>query len=111
MKNNAERMTSARKSGSDPKRLVILISGRGSNMAAILDAVRAGEIRAEVAGVISNRPKAAGLARAAEHGVPTRVIDHTLFAERPAFEAELSAAIDALAPDLVVLAGFMRVLG
>jgi phosphoribosylglycinamide formyltransferase-1 len=93
------------------KRLVILISGRGSNMAAILDAVIGGEIGARVAGVISNRPNAAGLARAAERGVPTKVIDHTLFAEREAFEAELSAAIDALAPDLVVLAGFMRVLG
>ena len=93
------------------KRLAILISGRGSNMAAILAAVRAGEIPAKVVGVISNRPAAPGLATAGEHGVATTVIDHAAFAERAAFETGLGAAIDALAPDLVVLAGFMRVLG
>ena len=93
------------------KRLVILISGRGSNMAAILEAVRAGEIAAQVAGVISNRPGAAGLSLAAARGVPTLVVDHGGFAERGAFERELAAAIDALHPDLIVLAGFMRVLG
>ena len=93
------------------KRLAILISGRGSNMAAILAAVRAGEIAAKVVGVISNRPAAPGLAIAGEHGAPTTVVDHAAFAERAAFEAELGAAIDGLAPDLVVLAGFMRVLG
>jgi phosphoribosylglycinamide formyltransferase 1 len=93
------------------KRLVILISGRGSNMAAILDAVRAGAIPAKVAAVISNRPAAGGLALAAERGVATKTIDHTLSADRAAFERELSGAIDALSPDLVVLAGFMRVLG
>jgi phosphoribosylglycinamide formyltransferase-1 len=92
------------------KRLAILISGRGSNMAAILAAVRAGELRAKVAGVISNRPGAAGLAVASEHGVPTTVVDHAAFADRLAFERELAAEIDRLEPDLVVLAGFMRVL-
>jgi phosphoribosylglycinamide formyltransferase-1 len=93
------------------KRVVILISGRGSNMAAILDAVRAGEIAASVVGVISNRPAAPGLALAGERGVPTIVVDHTAFANRAAFEQELAGAIDALSPDLIVLAGFMRVLG
>jgi phosphoribosylglycinamide formyltransferase-1 len=93
------------------KHLAILISGRGSNMAAILAAVSAGEIPAKIVGVISNRPAAPGLAIAGERGVSTTVIDHAAFAERSAFEAELGAAIDALAPDLVVLAGFMRVLG
>jgi phosphoribosylglycinamide formyltransferase-1 len=93
------------------KRIAILISGRGSNMAAILGAVRDGRIAAKVAGVISNRPAAAGLAIAAEHSVRTIVIDHARFAERSAFERELERAIDELAPDLVVLAGFMRVLG
>ena len=93
------------------KRLAILISGRGSNMAAILDAVRAGEIAANVVGVISNRPAAPGLALAGERGVPTIVVDHTAFADRAAFEHELSGAIDTLSPDLIVLAGFMRVLG
>ena len=93
------------------KRLVIVISGRGSNMAAILDAARAGTIAGRVVGVISNRPDAAGLAVAARHGVPTAIVDHLAFPERKAFDQALSAAIDAFAPDLVVLAGFMRVLG
>ncbi|HTS22036.1 MAG TPA: phosphoribosylglycinamide formyltransferase [Casimicrobiaceae bacterium] len=93
------------------KRVVILISGRGSNMAAILAAARAGRIPAKIAAVISNRPSAPGLAIAGEHGVATTVVDHTAFADRPGFERELAAAIDAHAPDLVVLAGFMRVLG
>ncbi len=93
------------------KRLAILISGRGSNMAAILDAVRGGEIAARIVGVISNRPAAPGLALAGERGVPTVVVDHTAFADRAAFERELSGAIDTLSPDLIVLAGFMRVLG
>jgi phosphoribosylglycinamide formyltransferase 1 len=93
------------------RRLVILISGRGSNMAAIVEAVKAGAIPAKVVGVISNRPGAAGLALAAGRGVPTFVVDHAGFTDRSAFEERLSKAIDDLAPDLVVLAGFMRVLG
>ncbi|MFI4952672.1 MAG: phosphoribosylglycinamide formyltransferase [Burkholderiales bacterium] len=92
------------------KRLVILISGRGSNMAALIDAVRTGAIAAEVAAVISNRPGAAGLQRAAAAGVATAAVDHRGFADREAFERELGIAIDAHAPDLVALAGFMRVL-
>ena len=79
-------------------------------MAAVLAAVREGRIAARVAGVVSNRPGAAGLAVAEEHGVPAIVIDHTRFADRSAFERELEFAIDQLEPDLVVLAGFMRVL-
>ena len=93
------------------QRLAILISGRGSNMAAILEAVAAGEIAAEIAGVISNRPAAPGLALAGKRGVQTVVVDHAAFADRTEFERELIAAIDALSPDLIVLAGFMRVLG
>ncbi|MGH8712715.1 MAG: phosphoribosylglycinamide formyltransferase [Casimicrobiaceae bacterium] len=92
------------------KRLVILISGRGSNMAALIDAVQSGGIAAEVAAVISNRADAAGLERAAAAGVATAVVDHRSFADRGLFERELGAAIDARAPDLVALAGFMRVL-
>ena len=92
------------------KRLVILISGRGSNMAAILDAVSAGKIAARVAGVISNRPDAAGLAIAASRRAATTVVDHRTFPDRDAFERALAAAIDALQPDVVVLAGFMRIL-
>ncbi len=100
-----------RPTASTPKRLVILISGRGSNMAAILAAVRAREIAAKVVGVISHRPSAPGLAIAGEQGVPTTVVDHAAFTDRASFERELAAAIDALEPDLIVLAGFMRVLG
>ncbi len=92
------------------KKIVILISGRGSNMAALLAAVRDGRIAASVAGVISNRPDAAGLDLAARQGVATRIVDHRARADRSSFEAELGEAIEAFAPDLVVLAGFMRVL-
>jgi len=96
--------------GDDVKRLVILISGRGSNMAALIDAVRAGKIDAAIGLVISNRPDAAGLGIAAAAGVATSVVDHRAFADRGEFERSLIAAIDAKAPDLVVLAGFMRIL-
>ena len=92
------------------KRLVIIISGRGSNMAAILDGVAEASIPALVAGVISNRPEAPGLAIAASRGVATTVVDHRRFPDRRRFEHALTEAIDALQPDLVVLAGFMRVL-
>ena len=91
------------------KRLVILISGRGSNMAAMLDAVRAGGSTRN-RGVISNRPDAGGLEIATAAGVATAVVDHRAFPDRDDFERALAAAIDALAPDLVVLAGFMRIL-
>ena len=93
------------------QRLAILISGRGSNMAAILEAVAVGQITADVAGVISNRPAAPGLGLAGERGVSTIVVDHAAFPDRTGFERELAAAIDALSPSLIVLAGFMRVLG
>ncbi|MFC3533510.1 phosphoribosylglycinamide formyltransferase [Vogesella facilis] len=89
------------------KNIVILISGRGSNMQAIVDADIAG---ANIAAVIANRPDAAGLAWAAERGIATVGLDHKQFASREAFDAQLAAEIDAFAPDLVVLAGFMRIL-
>jgi phosphoribosylglycinamide formyltransferase-1 len=84
--------------------LVILISGRGSNMQALLDA------RLPVSAVISNRADAAGLETAAARGVATRVVEHRRFAAREAFDAALAAEIDRFAPRLVALAGFMRVL-
>ena len=87
--------------------LVILISGRGSNMEAMLQA----SLPARVAAVISNRADAAGLAIAAQHGVPTRVVEHRQFASRDAFDAKLAEVIDEYAPDYVLLAGFMRILG
>ena len=89
------------------KSVVILISGRGSNMQAMLEA---GLPDCRVV-VISNRPDAAGLAYAHERGVATAVVDHRAFASRGDFDAALAAEIDGHAPDLVVLAGFMRILG
>jgi phosphoribosylglycinamide formyltransferase-1 len=88
------------------KKIVILISGRGSNMQAILEA----RLPLTVAAVISNDATAAGLATAQRHGVATKVVDHRAYADRAAFDSALSAAIDSFEPDLVVLAGFMRIL-
>jgi phosphoribosylglycinamide formyltransferase 1 len=92
------------------KKLVILISGRGSNMEAIVRACAGEGWPARVAAVIANRPDAAGLAFAASHGIATAVVDHRQFPDRDSFDAALAEQIDAFAPDLVVLAGFMRVL-
>jgi phosphoribosylglycinamide formyltransferase-1 len=92
------------------KRIVILISGRGSNMQAIVNAARAEEWPARIAAVISNRPEAEGLRFASDNGIPTEVIPSRQYATREDFDADLRAAIDQFAPDLVVLAGFMRIL-
>lgn len=94
-----------------PARITVLISGRGSNLAALIDAVRSGQVAGTITQVISNRPGAPGLDHAARAGIATRVVDHRAHASREAFEAALAAAIDAGRPDLIVLAGFMRVLG
>ena len=92
------------------KRIVILISGRGSNMEAIVNACTAEGWPAQVAAVVSNRPDAAGLAFAQARGIATHVVDHKAFPDRDAFDAALGDAIDAHQPDVVVLAGFMRIL-
>ena len=92
-------------------RISVVISGRGSNLQALLDAERRGELAGSVTHVVSNRPGAGGLALARERGVATSVVDHTAFASRDAFDSALAAEIDRGEPDLVVLAGFMRVLG
>lgn len=92
------------------KSIVILISGRGSNMESLFKAVASGSVPARITAVLSNRPDARGLETAAAHGVPTRVVDHKQYADRVAFDAAMAEAIDAFAPDLVVLAGFMRIL-
>ncbi|CAM5328611.1 phosphoribosylglycinamide formyltransferase [Thauera mechernichensis] len=89
------------------KSIVILISGRGSNMEAI---VRSRIPGARIAAVISNRPQAPGIVFAREHGIDTAVVDHTAYPDREGFDAALIEAIDAHRPDLVVLAGFMRLL-
>jgi phosphoribosylglycinamide formyltransferase 1 len=93
------------------KSIVILISGRGSNMEAIVQRCAAERWPARVAAVVSNRADAAGLQFAAAHGIATAAVAHKTFATREAFDAALAEAIDAFAPDLVVLAGFMRILG
>jgi phosphoribosylglycinamide formyltransferase-1 len=92
-------------------RITVLISGRGSNMAALIDACIAGRIEGAVTHVISNRPDATGLDIARKHGIATTIIDHRTFATRELFDAALADAIDRGEPDLVVLAGFMRILG
>lgn len=92
------------------KRIVILISGRGSNMEAIVEACAVQSWPARVAAVISNRADAAGLDYAAARGISTAVVEHRDYADRERFDAALAEAIDAHAPDVVVLAGFMRIL-
>lgn len=90
--------------------LVVLISGSGSNLQAILKAIQTGRLQARIAAVISNRPDVYGLQRAAEAGIPTAVVDHTAFANREGFDDTLQQQIDSFKPNLVVLAGFMRIL-
>ena len=92
------------------KNIVILISGRGSNMEAIVRAQQAEAWPARIAAVISNKPDAKGLAFAASHGIPTAVVPNKEFPTREAFDAALQETIDRFEPDLVVLAGFMRIL-
>jgi len=93
-----------------PLPLVVLVSGRGSNLQAILDAASEPGFPARVAAVASNRPGAAGLERARAARVPAHVVDHKAYPDRERFEAALIEVIDRYRPGLVVLAGFMRVL-
>jgi phosphoribosylglycinamide formyltransferase-1 len=93
--------------GGNMKNIVILISGRGSNMEAML----AANLPCRIAAVISNTPAAKGLETARAHGIPTAVVAHAEHASRALFDAALAAEIDRHRPDLVVLAGFMRILG
>lgn len=90
--------------------VVVLISGSGSNLQALIDSLAAGDTPARISAVISNRADAHGLVRATAAGIPTQVLDHKAFANREAFDEALRDTIDAFAPDLVVLAGFMRIL-
>ncbi|WP_438970046.1 phosphoribosylglycinamide formyltransferase [Methylophaga sp.] len=91
-------------------RLVILISGRGSNMRSIVEAAKQDELDVDIKAVISNRPDAAGLEYAQNAGIPTAVIDHKKFDSRDAFDQTLAAEIDRHTADFVILAGFMRIL-
>jgi len=92
------------------KRVVLLISGRGSNMQAVVRALRDDGVAKQACVVISNRPEAAGLAWAQVRGLATQVVDHRAYASRAAFDQALGDAIAQYAPDYVLLAGFMRIL-
>ena len=92
------------------KRIVILVSGRGSNAQAIVQRCAAEAWPARVVALVANRPGAAALDFAAAQGIATALVDHRSFADREAFDAELARVIDGFAPDLVLLAGFMRIL-
>jgi len=92
------------------KKIVILISGRGSNMQAIVQASQSQQWPAQIAAVISNKPDAAGLAYAASQGIPTSVVESKAFSDRESFDAALQQTIDGFQADLIVLAGFMRIL-
>ena len=98
-------------SGSESRpKIVILISGSGSNMLAIAEAVKSGDIDAEVAAVISNRPEAAGLQKARDRDIPCVGLDHKEYQSREHFDVALMRKIDEYEPDVLVLAGFMRIL-
>jgi phosphoribosylglycinamide formyltransferase-1 len=90
--------------------IVVLISGNGSNLQAIIEAIEQGLLPVKICAVISNRTDAYGLTRASEHHIPTHVIEHQQFTDREGFDNALAAAIDQYQPDLIVLAGFMRIL-
>jgi phosphoribosylglycinamide formyltransferase-1 len=91
-------------------RVVVLVSGSGSNLQSLIDACDSGKIDAEISSVISNRPEVFALERAANAGIKAFCVDHKAFETREAFEHELATIIDDASPDLIVLAGFMRIL-
>ncbi len=98
--------------GSDPRRRIgVLISGRGSNLQALIDAIAGGRLDAQIAVVISNKAGAAGLERARAAGIETLVLDHKQFASRDDFDRALAEALRARHVTLVCLAGFMRLVG
>jgi phosphoribosylglycinamide formyltransferase-1 len=92
------------------QRVVVLISGNGSNLQAIIERLALGDVPARIVAVISNRPQAYGLERARAAGIPTQVIDHQRFSQRAAFDHALAAELHALKPSVILLAGFMRIL-
>ena len=91
-------------------RICVLISGNGSNLQAMIDAVEGGQLNAEIVAVISNRPGVFGLERAEKAGIPAHCLDHKDYPVRDEFDAKLQSLIDSVKPDAVVLAGFMRIL-
>ena len=92
-------------------KIAVLISGAGSNLQAIMDAIHSGVLKAEISGVLANKADAYGLIRAQNAGIPTAVLISRDFADRESFDRAMLQQLDAWAPDVVVLAGFMRILG
>jgi phosphoribosylglycinamide formyltransferase-1 len=92
-------------------RVLVLISGGGSNLQTLIDASRAAESAYDIIHVISNRPDAYGLQRAEQAGITARCLDHKAFKERSLFDGALAHMIDEVSPDLIVYAGFMRIMG
>ena len=93
-----------------PLKVAVLISGSGTNLQAIIDAQRAGDLNIDIVAVLSDNPGAYGLTRAAEAGLHTITVNYQSFASRADYDQELRRALDAVAPDLIVLAGYMRIL-
>ncbi len=93
-----------------PARVVVLISGGGTNLQALIDGQENGVLPVEICAIISNKDGVRGIERAEKHNIPAIVLDHKLFASREAFDLRLQEIIDTLEPDIVVLAGFMRIL-
>jgi len=94
-----------------PVRLAVLISGNGSNLQALIDAAAGGSLKSEICVVVSNRAQAFGLERAQRANIPTRILAHGEYDDRASFDQALLSLLDDYAPDLIALAGFMRVLG
>ena len=92
------------------KRIVVLISGSGSNLQAVMDAIDAGQINGRIEAVLSNKAEAFGLERATKAGIPALILKHTDFESRESFDQAMIEKIDQHKPDLIVLAGFMRIL-
>nr|WP_067292494.1 phosphoribosylglycinamide formyltransferase [Marinobacterium profundum] len=92
------------------KRIVVLLSGSGSNLQALIDATQSGRINGRIVAAISNKPDVKGLERARDAGIDALLLDHTQYESREAFDGALQALIDQQDPDLIVLAGFMRIL-
>ncbi len=93
-----------------PLPIVVLISGSGTNLQAIIDAIESGQLNARIKAVISNRPGVKGLERAEKAGIAAKVLDHKNYETRESFDLALQQLIDSYAPELVILAGFMRIL-
>lgn len=93
-----------------PCRALVLISGSGSNLQALIDQLHSGDAPLHIAAVLSNKADAYGLTRAQNAGIDTLVLDHKAYADREAFDRAMISAMDAYQPDLVILAGFMRIL-